>query len=87
VTVGVHAGEVEHAGEGLVGITVHIGWRVASMADPGEVLVTNTVKDLVAGSGITFTARGTHTLRGLPGEWPLFAPEVREASAFTVHVP
>jgi class 3 adenylate cyclase len=85
--IGVHAGEVEHAGEGLVGITVHIGARVASMADPGEVLVTNTVKDLVARSGITFTARGTHTLRGLPGEWPLFASHVSEASAPTVHVP
>jgi class 3 adenylate cyclase len=87
VKVGVHAGEVEHAGEGLVGITVHIGARVASMADPGEVLVTNTVKDLVAGSGITFTAWGTYTLRGLPGEWPLFAPHVPEASAPSVHVP
>ena len=81
VKVGVHAGEVEHAGEDLVGITVHIGARVASMADPGEVLVTNTVKDLVVGSGIMFMARGTYTLRGLPGEWPLFAPDVREASS------
>jgi class 3 adenylate cyclase len=52
-----------------------------SLTEPGEVLVSSTVKDLVAGSGITFTARGTHTLRGLPGEWPLFAPDVREASS------
>lgn len=81
--MGVHAGEVEHAGEGLVGITVHIGARVASMADPGEVLVTSTVKDLVAGSGITFRDRGTHILRGLPGEWRLLAPIVPEASAPT----
>jgi class 3 adenylate cyclase len=81
--IGVHAGEVEHAGEGLIGITVHIGARVASMADPGEVLVSSTVKDLVAGSGITFTARGTYALKGLPGEWPLFSPDVRETSAPT----
>ncbi len=79
--IGVHAGEVEHEGEVLVGITVNIGARVASMAGPGEVLVTSTVKDLVAGSGIMFTARETHTLRGLPGEWQLFAPDVREASS------
>jgi class 3 adenylate cyclase len=52
-----------------------------SLAEPGEVLVSSTVKDLVAGSGITFTARGTHTLKGLPGEWPLFAPDVREVSS------
>ena len=79
--MGVHAGEVEHAGEGLVGITVHIGARVASMADPGEVLVTSTVKDLVAGSGITFTDRGTHILKGLPGEWRLYTPDIPEVSA------
>jgi class 3 adenylate cyclase len=87
VRVGVHAGEVEHTGEDLIGITVYTGWRVTGMAGPGEVLVSSTVKDLVAGSGITFTARGTHTLKGLPGEWPLFAPDVPEASAPMVHVP
>lgn len=81
VRVGVHAGEVEHEGEEVTGITVHTGVRVASRADPGEVLVSSTVKDLVAGSGIAFTARGTHTLKGLPGEWPLFAPDVRELSS------
>jgi class 3 adenylate cyclase len=79
--VGVHAGEVEHEGEEVTGITVHTGSRVANRADPGEVLVSSTVKDLVAGSGIAFTARGTYTLRGLPGEWPLFAPDVREPSS------
>ena len=52
-------------------------------AQPGEVLVSNTVKELVAGSGITFTDRGTHILRGFPGEWRLFTPDVPEASAPT----
>jgi class 3 adenylate cyclase len=68
VRVGVHAGEVEHEGEDFIGITLHIGSRVTGIADPGEVLVSSTVRDLVAGSGITFTDRGTHVLRGLPGE-------------------
>jgi class 3 adenylate cyclase len=80
VRAGVHAGEIEHTGEDLTGITVYIGAKLTEMADPGEVLVSSTVKDLVAGSGIAFTARGTHTLRGLPGEWPLFAPDVGEPS-------
>jgi class 3 adenylate cyclase len=79
--IGVHAGEVEHEGEDLIGITLHIGSRVAGMADPGEVLVSSTVRDLVAGSGITFTDRGTHILRGIPGEWWLFTPDVPEAGA------
>jgi class 3 adenylate cyclase len=81
VRVGVHAGEVEHEGEEVTGITVYIGVLMTSRAGPGEVLVSSTVKDLVAGSGITFTPRGTHTLKGLPGEWPLFAPDVREPSS------
>ncbi len=57
------------------------GIRITGVAQPGEVLVSNTVKDLVAGSGITFTDRGTHILKGLPGEWRLFTPDVPEASA------
>jgi class 3 adenylate cyclase len=81
VRIGVHAGEVDHEGEGLIGITVHIGACLMRMARPGEVLVSSTVKELVAGSGITFTDRGTHFLRGLPGEWRLFTPDVLEASA------
>jgi class 3 adenylate cyclase len=52
-------------------------------AQPGEVLVSNTVKDLMAGSGITFTDRGTHTFRGLPGEWRLFTPDIPEVRAST----
>ncbi len=81
IRVGVHAGEVEHAGEDLIGITIYIGARVAEMAGPGEVLVSSTVRDLVAGSGITFTDRGTHILSGLPGEWRLFTPDVPESGA------
>jgi class 3 adenylate cyclase len=59
--------------EMLPGIAVHTGARVASQAQPGEVLVSSTVKDLVAGSGITFEDRGVSELKGIPGEWRLFA--------------
>jgi class 3 adenylate cyclase len=83
VKVGLHAGEVEYDDESISGITVHTGFRIMGAAQPGEVLVSNTVKELVAGSGLTFTDRGTHILRGLPGEWQLFTPEVPEASAPT----
>ncbi|HKF66161.1 MAG TPA: adenylate/guanylate cyclase domain-containing protein [Vicinamibacterales bacterium] len=69
---GLHAGECEIVGEKISGIAVHIGARVATNAAPGEVLVSNTVRDLVAGSGIGFKSRGTHVLKGVPGEWPLF---------------
>ncbi len=72
VRSGLHAGECEVVGEKIGGIAVHIGARVAATAEPGEVLVSNTVKDLVAGSGIGLKSRGTHVLRGVPGEWPLF---------------
>jgi class 3 adenylate cyclase len=68
---GLHTGEVENAGSKVTGAAVHIGARVMSMAAGGEVLVSNTVKDLVAGSGIEFEPRGTHSLKGLPGEWQL----------------
>jgi hypothetical protein len=61
------------AREKVGGIAVHIGTRVAGLAKPGEVLVSNTVKDLVAGSGIGFEERGAHILKGVPGEWRLFA--------------
>ena len=57
------------------GIAVHIGARVASLAGPGEVLVTSTVRDLVAGSGIEFADRGRHELKGVPGEWQVLAVE------------
>jgi class 3 adenylate cyclase len=70
---GLHTGEIELRGEDVGGIAVHIGARVGTMAQPGEVLVTRTVKDLVAGAGIMFTDRGTHTLKGVAGEWQLHA--------------
>jgi len=65
-------------GEKVGGIAVHIGARVAGLAEASEVLVSSTVKDLVAGSGIDFQSRGTHPLKGIPGEWHLFA--VREST-------
>jgi class 3 adenylate cyclase len=73
VRAGLHTGECEVIGEKVGGIAVHIGARVAGLAEAGEVLVSNTVKDLVAGSGIDFESRGSHTLKGIPGEWNLFA--------------
>jgi class 3 adenylate cyclase len=73
VRAGLHTGECEVIGEKVGGIAVHIGARVASLARAGEVLVSNTVKDLVAGSGISFEDRGTQTLKGVPGDWRLFA--------------
>ena len=73
VRAGLHTGECE-AIEGKVGgIAVHIGARVAAQAAPGEVLVSSTVKDLVAGSGLEFEERGAVELKGVPGEWHLFA--------------
>jgi class 3 adenylate cyclase len=73
VRTGLHTGECELIGDDVRGIAVHIGARVASAANPGEVLVSSTVRDLVAGSGIKFTDRGPHTLKGVADEWRLFA--------------
>jgi len=73
VRAGVHTGECEVMGAKLGGIAVHIGARVAGHAQPGEVLVSGTVKDLVAGSGIGFDERGAHALKGVPGQWNLYA--------------
>jgi class 3 adenylate cyclase len=72
VRCGLHTGECEVVGEDLAGIAVHIGARVAAQAAPGEVLVSQTVRDLVAGSGLKFAERGVHTLKGIPSEWRLF---------------
>jgi pimeloyl-ACP methyl ester carboxylesterase len=69
---GLHTGEVELVGDHVRGIAVHIGARTAALAGPGEVLVTSTVKDLVAGSGIEFEDRGVRALKGVPGEWQVF---------------
>lgn len=81
VRAGVHTGECELADGDLRGLGVHIGARVGALAGPGEVLVSSTVKDLVAGSGIDFEDRGSHGLRGVPGEWRVFAVRATEAAA------
>jgi pimeloyl-ACP methyl ester carboxylesterase len=73
VRAGLHTGECQTVDGKIGGIAVHIGARVAAHASAGEVLVSGTVKDLVAGSGITFTDRGVHSLKGVPGDWHLFA--------------
>jgi class 3 adenylate cyclase len=73
VRAGLHTGECEVADGKVAGIAVSIGARIAAAAAPGEVLVSSTVKDLVAGSGLTFDDRGTHELKGVPGEWRLYA--------------
>ncbi|HUR13136.1 MAG TPA: adenylate/guanylate cyclase domain-containing protein, partial [Mycobacteriales bacterium] len=73
VRAGVHTGEIELAGDDVTGIAVHIGSRVQAAAGPGEVLVSRTVVDLVAGSGLEFDSRGEHELKGVPGRFPLFA--------------
>ena len=73
VRAGLHTGEIELRGADIGGIAVHIGQRVSALAGPGEVFVSSTVKDLVAGSGIVFADRGFHTLKGVPDEWRVFA--------------
>jgi class 3 adenylate cyclase len=75
IRAGLHTGECELMGDDVGGIAVHIGARVAGAAGAGEVLVSSTVKDLVAGSGIRFADRGLHVLKGVPGEWRLFTVE------------
>jgi class 3 adenylate cyclase len=81
VRIGIHAGEVEY--DNLSGITVLTCARILGATQPGEILVSTTVKELVAGSGITFTDRGTHIFKGFSAEWRLFTPNVPEASAST----
>jgi DNA-binding NarL/FixJ family response regulator len=73
VRIGLHSGEVELRGEDVGGIAVNLGARVAATAAPGEIVVSSTVRDLVAGSGITFVDRGEHDLKGMPDPWRLFA--------------
>ena len=72
VRSGVHTGECQISGNDLSGIAVHVGARVSALAGPGQVLVSSTVRDLVAGSGIEFVEHGRHTLKGVDGEWTLF---------------
>ena len=73
IRAGLHTGECEVVGDKVLGIAVHLGARVAGCAEANEVLVSRTVKDLVAGSGLGFVDRGAHALKGIPGEWRLFA--------------
>ncbi|KUI47991.1 hydrolase [Mycobacterium sp. GA-1199] len=73
VRAGLHTGECEIRGDDIGGIAVHIGARVSALAGANEVLVSSTLRDLVIGSGLTFDDRGTHQLKGVPGEWRLFA--------------
>ncbi|MBR0874076.1 adenylate/guanylate cyclase domain-containing protein [Bradyrhizobium tropiciagri] len=75
VRAGLHTGECEMIGDDIGGIAVHIGARVAALAGAGEVLVSGTVKDLVAGSGLRFGDRGNQSLKGVPGDWRIFAVE------------
>jgi class 3 adenylate cyclase len=81
IRAGLHTGECVLMGEKVGGIAVHTGARVSSQAQSGEVLVSSTVKDLVAGSGLQFQDRGVHALKGVPGEWRLFAASLSAAAA------
>jgi class 3 adenylate cyclase len=76
IRAGVHTGEVELLDGDIGGVAVHIAARVSALAGPGEVLVSRTVKDLTAGSGIGFTDRGTHSLKGITEDWQLLAATV-----------
>jgi class 3 adenylate cyclase len=75
VRSGLHTGEIELMGDDIGGIAVHIGARVCALAGPGEVLVTSTVRDLVAGSGLSFVEHGQHALKGVPGAWTILTVE------------
>jgi class 3 adenylate cyclase len=73
VRCGLHTGEIELREDDITGIAVHIGQRVSALAASGEILVSRTVTDLVAGSGLEFNDRGEHELKGVPGRWQLYA--------------
>jgi class 3 adenylate cyclase len=75
VRVGLHAGEIERRHDDVAGIAVHLAQRIQGMAQPGEILVSRTVVDLVVGSDLQFEDRGEHDIRGIPGPWRLFAIE------------
>jgi class 3 adenylate cyclase len=78
---GLHTGECELAGDDLAGVTVHIGARIADLAEPSQVLVSGTVRDLVVGSNIEFHYRGEEALQGVPGEWRLFTVADQRAAS------
>ena len=73
VRAGLHTGEIELTRNDVAGIAVHIAARICALAGSGEVLVSSTVKDLVAGAGLVFETRGARSLKGVPGEWAIFA--------------
>jgi class 3 adenylate cyclase len=73
VRAGLHTGECEIRGDDIGGIAVHIGARVSALAGPNEVVVSSTLRDLVIGSGLEFEERGSYELKGVPGQWHLFA--------------
>jgi class 3 adenylate cyclase len=72
VRAGLHTGEIELDGDDVTGIAVAIGARVGAIAEPSEVLVSQTIKDLTAGSGIAYVERGEHELKGVPDRWQLY---------------
>ena len=84
VRTGVHTGEVELMGDRVGGIAVHLGARVAARAAPGEILVTGTVRDLMTGSEVRWVDRGLHDLKGIPGQWQIYAVETSGAAALDV---
>ena len=75
---GLHTGEIELRPPDIAGIAVHTANRIADLAGPNEILVSRTVVDLTAGSGLTFEPRGEHQLKGVPGTWPIFAAQLRD---------
>lgn len=83
VRAGLHTGECELRGRDLAGLAVHIGARVAAQAERREVLVSSTVRELVAGSGLHFLDRGEHLLKGVPEGWHLYAVDAEPSTATT----
>jgi class 3 adenylate cyclase len=81
IRAGVHIGECERRGDDWSGVSVHIGARVAAMAGAGEVLVSRTVRDLSAGSGLMFEDRGSHRLKGVPEEWQVFRVSISDTAS------
>jgi class 3 adenylate cyclase len=81
---GLHTGEIELQVDDIAGLAVHIGGRISALAGEGEILVSSTVKDLVVGSGLEFDDRGTRELKGVPGEWRVFALRAEESPGSVV---
>jgi class 3 adenylate cyclase len=79
VRAGLHAGEIETTADDIVGLAVHVAARISTLAGPDEVLVSSTVRDLVFGSGVQFSDRGSRVLKGVPGRWRLYAAEFARA--------